>query len=485
MWEPLKNGQVDQQIRRRPVVAVASPRPTVGRFPRRSEDFGAADAATSGFAKLTQAPHGRPDGRRRTATHETALEADAYGTTAWNKPLDSRNGDAEDPSNLPEKRREGTRLRTGWELPELIRPLPERKRRCHTRTPHILPHHPALVEYVYFSRFVTASQIQRRFPEWLRTARTTQWQLANLVELGLLATAHVRSTSPNFPFVYFTTGKGIALVNQTYARHGLTTQHSSGEGRKGSGVAVESLLHELLLSEFELAVRNSVAARNDLSLLATERRYYRRDLQLRFSQKGKGRHVIPDAGFVVRLGERSDGTSENARFMTQLNFVELDNGTMSPRRLLEKLQQYAAWNASDSGESCLQQTYGCFKASVPTSRFRLLLIVHDKTKPNGDEKRLAALFEQVLALPADMRDRTWLATAADLKAYQHHSSPLSAEIWYRGRDAKGWLAHYEHENDSQGNTSLRQFISEHLRSLPRHPLFPREANTSTPPPDKV
>lgn len=471
MWEPLKNGQVDQRIRRRPVVADASPRPTVGRFPRRREDFGAADAATSGFATLTQAPHGRPDGRRRTATHETALEADAYGTTVWNKPLDSRNGDAEDPLNLPKKRGEGTRLRTGWELPELIRPLPQRKRQCHTHTPQILPHHPALLEYVYLSRFVTASQIQRRFPEWLRTARTTQWQLANLVDRGLLATAHVRSTSPNFPFVYFATGKGVALVNETYARHGLATKHTGGEGRKGSGVAVDSLLHELLLSEFELAVRKTIDAREDLALLATERRYYRRDLQLRFSQNGKGRHVIPDAGFLIRLGKRPEGTSHNARFMTQLNFVELDNGTMSPRRVLAKLQQYAAWDSSEAGNKYLQEIYGRFGAAVPQSHFRLLLIVHDKTKPDGDQRRLNALLEQVLALPAPMRDRVWLATAADLKAHQHHSPPLSAPIWFRGRDAKGWRAAFEAQYEHEANTSFRRFVAEHLASLPRHALF--------------
>ncbi|MCA9093703.1 MAG: hypothetical protein KDA68_09470, partial [Planctomycetaceae bacterium] len=119
------------------------------------------------------------------------------------------NGVENDATSATTSRGERERLRTGWELPELIRPLPRRRRVCAAKPPRLLPHHPALLEYIYLSRFATASQVQRRFSTWLRSARTTQWQLANLVKLGLLATAPVRSTSPNFPYVYFTTGMGV------------------------------------------------------------------------------------------------------------------------------------------------------------------------------------------------------------------------------------------------------------------------------------
>lgn len=467
MREQLKNGQVNQQIRRRPGLAAASPRANAvgSRFPRIRLDFGSAVAVPSGFAELTQSPpaRGRLDGRRRTATHETST---------WNNSNRSRNGVENGSTAIATSRGEEARLRTGWDLPDLIRPLPQRKRKCEVGKPRLLPHQPALVEYIFLSRFVTASMVQRRFPDWLRSARTTQWQLANLVQWGFIATAPVRSTSPNFPFVYFTTGKGVTLINETYAKHGLSKTHPLGEGRKASGVALESILHELLLSEFELAVKTTVDSRSDLSLLATERRYYRRELQLRFSQFGKTHRVIPDAGFVTRVGGPRTGTSQNASLATLLNFVELDNGTMAPKRVLEKMQQYAAWATSEAGERYLQQAYAAYGVSVPQSGFRLLIVAHDKLHPEGDQKRLAALFEQVLELPSTMRDRVWMATAADLKTYQHHSAPLSAEIWYRGRDAKAWLAAIQANPEQNTNTSRRQFVTDHLNVLPLHTLFP-------------
>jgi hypothetical protein len=188
--------------------------------------------------------------------------------------------------------------------------------------------------------------------------------------------------------------------------------------------------------------------------------------------------VIPDAGFVVRAGKPDEGTSQNASFATMLNFVELDNGTMPPSRVLQKLEQYAAWSASEAGERYLQHAYAVHGATMPNSGFRLLIVVHDKLKPHGDQRRLVALFEQVLELPAAMRDRVWLATAADLKAYQHHPTPLSAEIWVRGRDAKGWIATRENNSEQEANTSRRQLVAAQLDVLLRHPLFPRRVNLS-------
>ena len=480
MTEQQKNGQVNPQIRRRPGLAVAKPRPTaLGEFPRKAEDSGPAVAVPAGFAELTQSTQrSRPDGRRRTATGETST---------WNISNGFRNGSlsgtlngSDNGSTAPTGRGEKTRLRTGWELPELIRPLPVRQRHC-VRTPRLQHHQPAIVEYVYQSRFATASQVQRRFPDWLRTGRTTQWQLANLVQLGFLATTPVRSTSPNFPFVYFATGRGVRLVNDTYAAHDLDTTYPVGEGRKASGVAVDSILHELLLTELELAVRLTVESRVDLTLLTTERRYYRRDRQLRFSQAGRTRRVIPDAGFMIRVGNADLPMSQNNSFATILNFVELDNGTMPPGRVLEKFQQYAAWSTSESGQKFLQQSYGSHRTSVPQFGFRLLIVVHDKQRPDGDERRLAALFQQSLELPAAMRDRLWFATASDLKERQHQSPPLADEIWYRGRDAKGWLRDYLRLPKQKANGIRRRFVSGQLLALPRHPLFPRRTSVSEPP----
>src|SRR6185295_19130613 len=106
MTEQLENGQVNQQIRRRPGLAGASPRPTADGFPRRSEDSGAADAVPSGFAGLTQSIRSRPDERRRTTTGETA---------PWNSSTNgSANGSTNDSTASATARGEKSRLRTGW-----------------------------------------------------------------------------------------------------------------------------------------------------------------------------------------------------------------------------------------------------------------------------------------------------------------------------------------------------------------------------------
>lgn len=463
MTERLEYGEVNQQIRRRPGLADAKPRPTADGFPRRREDSVTAGAVPAGFARLTQSIRSRPAGRRRTATYETV---------PWNSSTNrSANGSTNDATTLTTSREEKTRLRTGWELPELLRPLPVRHQRCFHK-PRLQPHQPAIVEYVYQSRFATASQVQRRYPNWLRTARTTQWQLANLTELGYLATVPVRSTAPNFPFVYFATGKGVTLINDTYAAHGIDRRHPLGEGRKASGVAVESILHELLLTEFELAVQQTVASRLDLSLLATERRYYRRDRHLSFQQAGQTHRVVPDTGFVLQAGKPLNGVSQNNSLATMLFLIELDNGTMPVPRVLQKLRQYAVWAAYDEGERYLYGLYARFGATVPQNGFRLAIVAHDKLHADGDKRRLAALMQQALTLPASMRDRLWFATAADLKAHQSNSAPLAGRLWYRGRDANTCHFMSSSTTEHKANTSAHHFVAASLPSLPRHPLFP-------------
>lgn len=434
MTEQLKNGQVNPQIRRRPGFAVANARSTAaGAFPRKAEDSGSAGAVPTGFAELTQSTHrSRPIGRRRTATGETST---------WNSSNGSGNGTGND-ATAPTSRGEKARLRTGWELPELIRPLPVRERRC-VRKPRLQRHQPAIVEYVYMSRFATASQVQRRFPNWLRTSRTTQWQLANLVQLGFLATTPVRSTSPNFPFVYFATGRGVRLVNETYAAHHLDMTYPVGEGRKASGVAVDSILHELLLTEFELAVKQTVESRPDLALLATERRYFRQERQLRFYQAGRSRRVIPDAGFMIRVGNAGVGTSQNNSLATILNFVELDNGTMPPGRVLEKLQQYAAWSTSESGQKYLQQAYGLHRTFVPQFGFRLLIVVPPATPRHPTRATSPCRHRADAAARAGDRGTAVRSTGAVRSSCHpgHRSRPCGAATRPRIGCAVAWRVH--------------------------------------------
>lgn len=169
------------------------------------------------------------------------------------------------------------------------------------KRPRLLPHYPAIVEFVHASRFATGSQIRRRFPQYLATQRTTQYQLAALVQLGYLRTAPVRSTSPTFPFVYAATKRGLRLVADTYTRLGVVLQEPLPETSKSTGIALSSILHELLTTEFDLAVWKTVSSREDLDRLFHERRYFQREKRLRFQDNGRSHCVVPDSGFLLRV----------------------------------------------------------------------------------------------------------------------------------------------------------------------------------------
>jgi hypothetical protein len=109
---------------------------------------------------------------------------------------------------------------------------------------------------------------------------------------------------------------------------------------------------------------------------------------------------------------------------------------------------------------------------VPQTGFRLTIVAHDKLHADGDERRLAALFQQGLELPTAMRDRLWFASAADLKSHQNHQAPLAGNLWYRGRDANSWPSMYAAMAERKANTSAREFVTDRLSSLPRHSLLP-------------
>lgn len=452
--EQPENGPQTQQQRRRPDHADAMSSPTAGGFPHRRSDSGLEDSSPPGSAKLHQAPRSRPIGRRRTATRKTAL--------------DNR-------STVPTTAREGkSRPRTAWELSQLIRPLPIRNCRTARRSAGLQPHSPALIEYVYRSRYVIASQVQRRFPDRIGSHRTALWQLAGLVSLGYLATAPVRSTSPNFPFVYFATRKGVRLIEETYAQHGREVSLSPGEGRKARGVALHSLLHELCLTEFELTLHTAVGKRADLRLPFTERRYFRRNRRLRFDINGTCGSVVPDSGFFLTMGQESDQASHNIRAGESglLHFVEWDNGTMSPARIREKYDKYRRWDESDAADVYLREFYAVRGLPLPPSRFRLLIIAHDKLHADRDQNRLAALYAPVLSLPARLRDRVWFSTAADLQAAQQHSPTPNGKIWIRGRDARPWIEEFRNLTERKQNGQRKRLVEEQLRTTPRHRLLP-------------
>ncbi len=456
--EQPENGQVNQQKRRRPLQAVAFQRPTNG---------GLSPSHSLGLKGVETTPKARRWSPSRPTPNSDHINGDF--NNSFNGPL---NG-----STVQTTVREGERVTTAWDLPDLIRPLPIRRRPA-TKRPRMLSHYPAVVEFIYANRFATGSQIQQRFAQYIATRRSAQYQMAALVQLGYLQTAPVRSTSPNFPFVYAATSRGVRLVADTYATMGVNWKEPTLETTKTSGIALRSILHELLTTEFDLAVWKTIKSRGDLSRLFHERRYFQHDKQLRFPHNGRIHHVVPDSGFLLKV-ERQTSKRLATSSSLLLHFVELDNGTMSLPRIREKFQMYDHWARSVDGQNYLRMFYARYGDPQSQPNFRLLVVAHAGSGNGKDFQRLIDLLMQTISLPTAMRDRIWLTTAEQIRHIQYSLSPLSASLWLRARDIKSWLTKFRHykaslssEQQFANSRQCRKFVTEQVRKMPLHPLFP-------------
>ena len=457
--EQPKNGQVNQQIRRRLVPPVGSPRTTPGGF---------SPAHSLGLRDSQSSPQNHPESSSERPTPNGYHD---NGSTSSNS---DKNGfsTARTGKTAP--------VRSAWALPELVQPLHRRRTRS-VKPPKLLPHYPALIEFVYHHRYATGFQIQRRFSDHMSNERTRQYQLAALVELRYLQQAPVRSTSPNFPAVYAATRRGIGLVSQTYADLGIAWKGVATEQLKSPGLALDSVLHEIMLTELDLALREAVESRGDVALLMHERRYFQSDRRLEYEFDGKRQCLMPDAGFLLRLTTRTHENSALASQRLQLNFVELDNGTMSAARLTEKYAAYHQWSISGSGQQYLHRLFKFQGRANQQPNFRLLVLARGKV-PGRDDRRLAELFALALDLPRSMRDRIWLATVADLQRHHYQRLPLSAPVWYRVRDARQWITSFRKIAGGHSSARLHRrnaFAAGKLISLPRHAILP-EAETRAP-----
>jgi hypothetical protein len=370
------------------------------------------------------------------------------------------------PAPTAQRKRRG--FGSAWDLPALIRPLPLRQRQRPKR-PRLLPHFPAIVEFVYDHRWATGEQVQWRFPELLNSPKTKDNHLANLVQLGFLAVAPVRSTSPNFPYVYSATTKGVRLIADTYREHGLTWAGAKTETVKAQGMALVSILHEVLLTEFDLAVWRTQQGIGSIKRLMMERRYFRCDRQLQFYEGGQTQRLKPDGGFLMR-------NEETGRLL--MHFIELDNGTLSAAKTRRKYQLYDSWSRSPEGGKYLGEHFAKFGATSSEPNWRLLMIAHAKDREGGNERRLLDLLAQTLDLPTAMRERIWLTTAEKLRNCHELKEPLTRPIWLRARDARPWIGEYRQfmrklrqEKRHQRFAAQRKFVAEWLSDFREHPLF--------------
>lgn len=288
--------------------------------------------------------------------------------------------------------------------------------------------------------------------------------------LGYLATAPTRSTSPLFPKVFYVTGRGVKNLRKSLAAQGKTWQPARidrASRHRQEGYSSELVLHEVLVTEFLLAVWQTIQQRPDLDLLCIQRRSLGRHPSFEIRVAGKATRLEPDGMFLFR--QMGGGMI--------CSFLELDRGTMNLKQIRMKYRRYEAWAHAEGGKNYLMSLYRQYGAIDPRPSFRVLLVANDRGGDGGYD-RMIELFSAALDLPSSLRDRQWFTTVADLQKSQHEPQPLGSAIWRRGRDARSWLATARSAVQASKEGSIAGFVREHLPGVLHHPLFPEPANES-------
>jgi hypothetical protein len=96
----------------------------------------------------------------------------------------------------------------------------------------------------------------------------------------------------------------------------------------------------LLITEFMLALWQTIEGRPELELLNVQRRSIAKHAAFQVMIGTRSTEVIPDAMFLFR---------HNKEIMCCC-FLELDNGTMNAKQMKAKFARYAAWSQSAPGQ---------------------------------------------------------------------------------------------------------------------------------------
>lgn len=314
---------------------------------------------------------------------------------------------------------------TPWELPSLLAPVHVR-RRSKRQPKKERAHFPAILGFVYRNRFAVASQIQRRFANVLRSDRTARRHLEELEGLGYLDVAPGRGVGPLFPKVYYVTGRGVRRLKESFTERGKSWQESRIDRRSRDsreGYAADRIIHEILITEFMLAVWQTIEGRPDLELLTVQRRSLAKHPAFRLIVGGRPTRLVPDAMFLFR--QKGGGMC--------CCFLELDNGTMNAKQIRSKYARYAVWAQSIAGQQYLIDLYRRYGASEPKPKFRLLIVARSRTGKT-DQERMTELCGPIASLPHSMQKRIWFTTVADLCRSQYELVPLDAPVWRLGQD---------------------------------------------------
>ncbi len=245
--------------------------------------------------------------------------------------------------------------------------------------------------------------------------------------LRLLAVAPTRGVSPLFPKVYYVTGRGVRKLRESLSAQGKPWKATrvDRQGRSSrEGYSADRIIHEILTTEFLLAVWQTIHRRTDLELLTIQRRSLAKHSSFQVTVGNRQSRLVPDAMFLFR----------HASGGMVCCFVEMDNGTMNRKQIRAKYNRYAAWAASTAGKEYLLNLLPPSRGYRPTADFRLLIVARSRTG-NDDQRRMQELRGPVTKLPSSLQNRLWFTTTADLEHWQHHPFPLNAAIWHRGQNA--------------------------------------------------
>jgi hypothetical protein len=143
------------------------------------------------------------------------------------------------------------------------------------------------------------------------------------------------TVSPLFPKVYYVTKRGVRKLRESLSARGKSWQAARVDrrGRKSQeGYSAERIIHEILITEFLLAVWQTVQGRPDLELLSIQRRSLVKHSAFRLEVERRWTNLVPDAMFLFR----------HASGGMVCCFVEVDNGTMNQKQIRAKYRRYVA-----------------------------------------------------------------------------------------------------------------------------------------------
>ena len=260
-------------------------------------------------------------------------------------------------------------------------------------------HAGALLTFFGEHRTALANQVQRYFPEQLPLDRTTRLHLQSLVANGDLAITRARELGQ--PNVYRITAVGLSAAAVDSR---CTTE------RRLRRPAGSHLLHELLITEVAVMLREAEAKRSDLAIV------WRQRFDLRAEPAFTS--IVPDYAFLFRSGSGQLAA-----------LTEVSCGEESTTRLAQKLLNYAEWASSSASQEFLLNLYRDHGAQRPRPRFRLVFVVQNR-RSGRDEIRLRQVLKASSAIPALAVSRLWITTVDRLS----RSGSFDAQIWNRGDD---------------------------------------------------